>query len=171
MKTPEVRQFATLDELIACVGNPQEFAKQLRQLKAAETALNDKYKLAGTLQDGEAYLAEASAKLNEARDVRRHADEILAAAKGEAERITADAAKQADQQRQEIARLHEEARGKLEAASGAMEAAKATEAAGQRALSEAQSMRAEAAKEMAGARAIRTEYGDRLSQLKKLATG
>lgn len=168
---PEIRQFESLEALIQIFQEPGAFAQQLKRLSDAEKTLNDKYKLAGTLQEGEAYLAESAAKLEESRDIRRHADEILTAAKAQAERMTGVAADEARATLERVMRLETEAQAKLQDAKGAMDAARVTEAQGQQALSEASVIRVNAAQELADARAIRAEYQERLSKLQALAAG
>jgi len=169
MNVPEVRQFENLDALISCMGNPVEFAAQLRQLKAAEDKLNEKYKLAGTLAQGESFLAEATAKLDEAKDLRRHAGEILADAKTRAESMVADAHEQVAKIHQDATAAAAAAQAKIQEAAGAMEAARGVEREGQRALSAAQNMQKGAERLKAEAQALQAEYESRLAKMRQLA--
>lgn len=167
---PQVRQFESLDALIQIFQEPGEFAKQLKLLRDAEKALNEKYKIAANLQEGESYLAEATAKRDEARDIRRQADEYLAIARTRAEGIVAEAVTQAEGIKRDATATLTQAQAKLQEAAGAMDTARATQRNGQAALETARQVQADAENLMSQAQAIKVEYENRLSAMRKLAS-
>lgn len=169
MRAPQIQQFESLEALITCVGDPAGFEHRLRLLKEAEDEINRKLVVATTVEQAESYLADAEAKLAEARDIRGRADGLIAETQRQVEDLLADARGRVDEMLAAAQGLADEAAAAHRDALEKTRQAELREAAARRAIERADACEAAARAEEGRAKALATELEERLARIRKAA--
>lgn len=170
-KTFVIPGLSEAEQLLEYLMKPEKLKELLAGLAVYEADISAKLDALGVLQDAEAARATAIALMDEARDIRRRADEESAAARTQADTLRTEAQQELSAARAQAATVRQETADRVTAL-GRREMEVSAQAEANARTGEALARKSvEAEQAMAQARALETEFGSKLARLQAVAVG